>query len=368
MSEPPPADEDLSDLYEDAPCGYLSLTPSGRIARLNLTLSQWLGRAPGELAGRSFFDIVSFGGRIAYETHLAPMLRLRGHVDEIALDLLGASGEKIPVIANAREKRAPGGAHAMTRITLFKAVERRQYEHSLLEARYRAEAAAAGEQETARLREQFIAVLGHDLRNPLAAIGAGARMLGKEVLSERGRTVLGEMQRSLGRASALIDDVLDFARGRLGGGLILDPDDRAPFTPVLEQVVAEVRAAAPGRGIEALIDILEPLKCDRQRLGQLAANLLSNAIMHGDAGHPVELEARSLPEAFTLSVTNRGAPIPEEVRENLFHPFFRGGARESRQGLGLGLFIVSEIARAHGGRVEVTSDETATRFAFTMPV
>ena len=98
---------------------------------------------------------------------------MQGYVNEIALDLVAADGEKIPTIANAAEKRDADGAHLFTRLTLFKAVDRRNYERSLVDARTEAEIEARAQRDAAVVREQFIAVLGHDLRNPMAAIAAG---------------------------------------------------------------------------------------------------------------------------------------------------------------------------------------------------
>ena len=187
MSKPPPV-EDLEDLYETAPCGYVSIAPDGRIVKVNRTILEWLRWPAEELVGKSIHDILSIGARIAVETHLAPLLRMQGYVHEIALDILTADGEKIPTIANAAEKRDPRGAHLFTRLTIFKAVDRRTYERSLLEARAKAEAETKAQQENALVREQFIAVLGHDLRNPLAAFQAGVRMLKtREKLTDKGR-------------------------------------------------------------------------------------------------------------------------------------------------------------------------------------
>lgn len=350
------------------PCGYTSLFPDGRIIKLNRTLASWLGREAQDLVGTPFSGILSFGGRIAFETHLAPMLRLQGKVDEIALDIVAAGGTKIPMIATAVEKRDLNGRHLLTRVVLLKAIERRRYERNLVIAKDQAEAAILAEHETAVLREQFIAVLGHDLRNPIASIGAGVHLLGKDALSDRGRFILHGMDQSVTRAARLIDDVLDLARGRLGQGLVLTKDTKAPLTPVLEQVVAEVRSIVPDRQIDARFAIAEPLDCDRQRLAQLAANLISNAVTHGARDAPIEVEASCESDEFIFSVTNGGAAIPPEALGRLFQPFFRAGDRPSQQGLGLGLYIVSEIAKAHGGRIDVTSSEIATRFAFSMPL
>ena len=367
MSEQHPT-EDLEDLYETAPCGYVSISPNGRIVKANRTLANWLGWDPGKLPGRSIQEILTVGGRIAVETHLAPLLRMQGHVHEIALDLLTADGEKIPTIANAAEKRGSGSEHLFTRLTLFKAVDRRTYERSLLEAQVRAEAESKAQREAAVVREQFMAVLGHDLRNPLAATAAGVRMLQqREQLSARGHSILAEMENSLARASGLVDDVLDLARGSLGGGLVINRNADAPLTPVLEQVIAEIRAIAPDHRIDARVAIEEPVFCDRPRLAQLASNLLANAATHGSTDQPIRLSAATEGDSFVLSVANDGGPIPEEVRSRLFQPFFRGDARPSRNGLGLGLFIASEIAKAHDGTLSVSSTTAQTRFTFTMP-
>jgi sigma-B regulation protein RsbU (phosphoserine phosphatase) len=361
--------EDPVELYEDAPCGYISIAPDGRVIKVNRTLAKWLGRSRETLIDQPIHNLLSFGGRIAFETHLAPLLRLQGHVDELALDLLGSTGDKIPVIANAVEKRGPSDEHLLTRIALFKAVERRRYERNLVDARARAEAEVENEHERATLREQFIAVLGHDLRNPLAALAAGVRMLSdREMLSERGRIIAKEMSRSVIRATALIENVLDFARGRLGEGLTLERDSCEPLTPVLEQVVGEIRAIAPDREIVTEFAIDEPVDCDRARMAQLASNLISNAVTHGAAGMPIIVEAATREGSFILSITNGGIPIPEETQARLFQPFFRGAVRRSQQGLGLGLFIVSEIASAHQGVMDVSSSAEGTSFTFSMPL
>jgi len=362
------ASEDLEDLYETAPCGYVSISPHAVIVKANRTLADWLDWPPEELVGKSIHDILGFGGRIAFETHLAPLLRMQGHVHEIALDLVRSGGEKIPTIANAAEKRDSDGRHLFTRLTLFKAVDRRTYERSLLEARVKAEAEAKAQREAALLREQFIAVLGHDLRNPLGAIAAGIRLLGtREQLSETGAAILAQMNNSVERASSLIDDVLDLARGRLGGGFIVSRTAAEPLAPVLEHVLAEVRAIAPAREIEGHIDIDGPICCDPGRIGQLASNLLANAVTHGAADRPIRFEAATFGDQFVLSVSNAGKPIPEGLRSRLFQPFFRGDAQPSRPGLGLGLFIASEIAKAHQGTLDVSSTDEETRFTFIMP-
>ncbi len=237
-------------------------------------------------------------------------------------------------------------------------------QHRLAES----EAGLVDARANSELREQFIAVLGHDLRNPLASIGAGARMLRRTPLNEEAQSILTLIGNSVDRMAALIDNVLDFARGRLGGGLTLQRNAAEPLKPVLEQVIAELRAASPGRIIEADLAFGDPVHCDRVRIGQLLSNLVANALTYGTADQPITVRASGEGEIFELSVTNRGDPIPPDTMEQLFQPFFRASTRRSQQGLGLGLYIASEIARAHAGTLTVASTPEETCFTFRMPI
>jgi len=239
-----------------------------------------------------------------------------------------------------------------------------------LDAHERLASAAASlvdERRTAELREQFIAVLGHDLRNPVAAIEAGSRLLLKGDLDDKAGFIVGRIQASARRMAALIDDVLDFARGRLGGGLDLTLRSD-PLAPVFEQVIDELRASHPGRIIETRFALDRPVRCDPRRLAQLLSNLVANAMTHGAADSPVWVRANAGVDCFELSVHNSGDPIPPAARERLFQPFERGAVRPTQRGLGLGLYIATEIARAHGGALEVASSAKETVFTFRMPL
>ena len=116
-----------------------------------------------------------------------------------------------------------------------------------------------------------------------------------------------------------------------------------------------------------ILDTAEPVDCDQGRIGQLLSNLLGNAFHHGSKDAPVRVKAIARDGRFILSVANAGEPIPLEIRERLFHPFYRGEGRTSSAGLGLGLYIASEIARAHFGQLSVRSDIGQTVFTYSMP-
>jgi sigma-B regulation protein RsbU (phosphoserine phosphatase) len=369
MSEFGPIDE-YRDLFENAPCGYLTIGSDGRITKVNATLTAWTGFEADKFVGRRLHQFLNMAGRIYYETHIAPLLRMQGFFNEFALDFETATGERLPVIANAAERRDADGELLFTALVVIKAADRRRYERQLVDSRSELQRGLASEREAGELREQFIAVLGHDLRNPLAAISAGARILQRSGALQQHKElrILDMINSTVTRMSDLIDNILDFARGRLGGGITLNRDANQPLKPVLDQVVDELRTASPQRLIETSFEITGSVNCDRTRIGQLASNLIGNALTHGARDRPVHVGAKTDDHEFTLWVANAGEPIPETAMQRLFEPFFRGDVRDSRQGLGLGLHIASQIAQAHGGRIEVTSTPDETRFVFRMPL
>ena len=217
------------------------------------------------------------------------------------------------------------------------------------------------------LREQFIAVLGHDLRNPLGSIASGVNMLKRTQDEAKRAQILALMEGSVVRMGGLIDNVLDFARTRMGAGLTVKEAEPKSVGLVLEQVVSEFRSVHPERLIETDFDADVPIAADHQRLARLFSNLIGNALNHGAPGAAVRVGASTGDGELVFWVANSGKPIAAETMGNLFQPFVRGKTTHE-QGLGLGLYIASEIAKMHGGRVEATSTPQETRFVFRMPL
>jgi len=224
------------------------------------------------------------------------------------------------------------------------------------------------ERGTAELREQFIAVLGHDLRNPIQAISAGAGILLRQALDPKSLLIADHIRTCSRRMSRLVDDILDLARGRLGNGFSLDLREVPDLEAALLHVIAELQSGHPDRIIRCDIAVPDKVRCDRDRVAQLLSNLLANALAHGAFDKPVDVIARQRDGALVLSVTNQGPPIPPETIPRLFQPYWRPATESPHAGLGLGLYIVAEIARAHGGRMDVSSSaEEGTTFTFTLP-
>ncbi|MES3001781.1 MAG: GAF domain-containing sensor histidine kinase [Pseudomonadota bacterium] len=238
------------------------------------------------------------------------------------------------------------------------ALERRQEETeiALLDAR------ATGE-----LREQFIAVLGHDLRNPLASVGAIGEVLVRnheENVSRLGR----RLRASTKRMSLLINDVLDFARGRMGSGMQLRIERIDDLQASLRDVISELRDSHTDRVIDEDLRIEGAIACDLGRVQQLFSNLLGNALTYGAADQPVLARAQLDNEWLCLEVINGGEPILAGSLAKIFEPYWRPPESKPGGGLGLGLHICSQIVRAHGGTLEVTSTaEHGTRFTARLP-
>ncbi|BBH47682.1 GAF domain-containing sensor histidine kinase [Pseudomonas sp. KU43P] len=233
----------------------------------------------------------------------------------------------------------------------------------------RTEQALLQERSMAEVREQFIAVLGHDLRNPLFAITAGAELLAQRLEDDKSRAIARHIHTCGRRASQLVRDVLDFARGRLGTGIPLNMQPCPDLAEGMRHVASELQGVHPQRQIVLDIGVLGDLRCDRERVTQLLSNLIANALVHGDPDGPVMVKAAIADDEFVLSVHNRGRPIAAQTLGQLFQPFTRPLADEPQQGLGLGLYIANQIAMAHGGRMEVVSDaQRGTLFSFHLPL
>jgi len=223
---------------------------------------------------------------------------------------------------------------------------------------------------TDRYRDQFIGVLGHDLRTPLGAIAAGASLLTMPGGDDAQRARIGGLiLKSALRMGDLIANLMDLTRFRLGSGMFVE---RAPadLGDICQSVVLELRLSHPDVQLLYMAEGDLRGSWDASRLAQVAANLIGNALEHRTPGTPVRVTAKGADEHVTLSVHNTGPTITPAERTSIFEPMVRHAPSgpEAGQGIGLGLFIVRSIVIAHGGTVEVTSsDAEGTTFDVVLP-
>jgi PAS domain S-box-containing protein len=362
-------DEDAEDLYEHAPCGYLSLLPDGIIGRVNATFAEWTGYEPATLVGtRRFLDLLTVGGRIYYETHFHPLLRMQGRVREIAFDVIRRSGDRLPVLVNAAEHDYPH-AGVITRITVFDATDRRRYERELLAARRRAE-------DLARAKTDLITTISHDVRAPLGAITMATALLEKLGPTTQQAKYLRVLQSSSTQALTLVNHLLDLSRLEAGRTAVREE----PFSVrgLVDEVAGAARAAAlQNSNLEITTHVEktvpDALIGDRAQIGQVFANLMMNAVKFTERGFvALAVEGYETPDdhaALDVSVTDTGIGIPPDRLQRIFEEYTQADEEIGKTygGIGLGLAISRRILRLYGSDLNVTSNPgQGTTFSFRL--
>ena len=226
-----------------------------------------------------------------------------------------------------------------------------------------------------RDRDLFLAVLGHDLRNPLSTIKMGsALLLRSSAITARDHNSAVTISRSADRMGQMVHDLLDFTRTRLGARLPISVE-RCDLRTICDRIAEEMRTAHPDRSISVACDGDCTGQWDPSRIEQLISNLVGNAVQHGYRGTAVAIILDgNQTETVTVGVLNHGPAVPEWQRRSIFDPLTRGVDPEAqadadhRTSLGLGLYIAREIASAHGGTIDLTSSEIAgTTFRVVLP-
>jgi signal transduction histidine kinase len=223
-------------------------------------------------------------------------------------------------------------------------------------------------EEAATLRERLVAIVGHDLRNPLSAISMAAQLLSARKLAPSDDQLVSRIRRSTSRMLRMISQILDFARIRSGQSFELRLE-AADLRSVCQAVIDEFRLSSPDQEIALSIEGRADARVDSDRIAQVLSNLVSNATQYGTGGRISVTVRESTPDAVAIEVHNFGPAIPEAAQANLFEAFRRETtAGDDRSSVGLGMFIASEIVRAHGGSIVVSSpDRDGTTFRVVLP-
>ncbi len=340
-------------LLDTAPCGFLSLDDGGVVRLANSTLAELVGRPRTDIEGQPVEQLMSAAGRIFYNTHLFPLLRLHGHADELYMPLLRADGTELPVLVTGATRRRDGVA--MHDLVILPMRQRNQLEDELIAARNEALEASAA-------KDRFLSIVSHELRTPLTGIAGYADLLMRErkgPLTPEQRQYVERIREASQYQVDLIEDILDFAA--------LDGNRRALVpTPVpIEDVLARtesilaVRAADEERTIDR-----QPrpapgaVRADRRAIQQILLNIGMNAIKYSPRGTPIAIAVEPADGRIRIHVRDRGAGIASDQLENIFAPFVQlagGTGATSKRGVGLGLAISRDLARAMRGDILVSS-------------
>lgn len=370
LADPELLQESVEDLYENAPCGYLSALPDGTLVKLNRTFLTWTGYRREDLVGRKRFqDLLPPGGRIFYETHLAPLLRMQGAIKEIAVEIVCADGRRLPALINTVLRKDAQGNPLLSRTTVFDASDRREYERELVRQRQKAEQAD-------RAKAAFISTVSHEIRNPVNAILGITYLLGNTgTLSPDQEKLVHLLRRSSDTLMNLINNILDVSKLEAGKSSL----EERPFDlrHLIDGIVQPLQMEAAGKGLALRAEIDERLPAgllgDPVKIGQVLTNLLGNAVKFTAQGS-VTLTLR-VPEQDAEAVTvdfriaDTGIGISADQLPLIFDEFRQANSDIGPKygGTGLGLAISQKLVELHGGRIEVESEAgRGTAFTFTL--
>lgn len=363
--------ESAEDLYENAPCGYLSALPGGTIVRVNQTFLSWTGYRREDLVDRKrFHELLTAGGRIFHETHYAPLLRMQGAVREIALDIVRADGSRLPVLVNSVLRNDEAGNPLAIRTTVFNATDRKEYERELLRERQRAEQAAQAESD-------FLAMISHDIRTPLNAIMGVAHLLGMTELTTQQKKLVRILGSSSESLLHLVNQILDLSK--IESGKMVLEERPVDLRELVQEIAGNFQLKAKEKGLALLIHVDERvprgIAGDPVKLGQVLNNLVGNAVKFTSEGSvTIALGVRALePERETVSIEFRlsdtGIGIAPDRLARIFDDFTQANYDIGLKygGTGLGLSISRKLVEMHGSRILVESEiGRGTTFSFEL--
>ena len=351
----------MDPLLDRAPCGFLVVGDDGHIELANTTFAEMLGFPEARaLVGRHVDSILSAASRIFYQTHVFPTLKLQGNVNEVYLSLVDAAGAEHPMLVNL--KRTDRGERRSSEWAVMPMRQRSELENAIIKANRVAEASV-------RAKDQFLALVTHELRSPLSAIRNWAAILGKappeESVLKRG---LEAIERNARLQATLIEDILDEVRietGKLQLKMVeLDP--RA----VLRNVIEGASAMAAAKSITLEQDVAGEemtVRADTDRLQQVFWNIVTNAIKFTPQGGRVRAEMRCVDSWVEASVTDTGRGISPEFLPYVFEHFRQEETgNRSGGGLGLGMAITRKLVELHGGSIFAASEGPGRGATFTV--
>ncbi len=378
-------------LFDQAACGLLLTETSGLIRMANDTFSRWLGYEPAALVGqRRIQDLFTIGGRVFHQTHLAPLIQMQGSVAEVQLDMRHIDGHSVPMLFNAVRRRHPDG-QTFDELAVFVATERRKYEHELLLARKTAEenlqalTTARHELQESRdvlrdlnaelaladrKKDEFLATLAHELRNPLAPLRNVLEILKlKDSGDEQIVWARDVFERQMQQMSHLVDDLMEISRITEGR---IELRREATDVGAMMQAAVEATDTAVRAGQHKLVVRLPheslTVDADPTRLIQILTNLLNNAAKYTPDGGYIWFDVACDSGEVLISVSDSGIGIASDNLANVFTMFAQldAGRPRAQGGLGIGLALVKGLVTLHGGSIGAESAGVGQGSKFTV--
>jgi PAS domain S-box-containing protein len=370
----------FEDAYEQAPCGLITTTIDGTIVRVNATFCKWSGFESVELVGqRRVQDLLTIGGKVFHQTHWAPLLLMQRSVAEVKLDIRHRAGHKVPMLINALRRGA--GETEYDDFAFVIVTDRDKYEQELLSTRLKAEEAldAKNQAELAlkaidRRKDEFLATIAHELRNPLAPIQAVVELLRiKEFADPQVVWSRGVLERQVGQLARLVDDLLEVSR--VAEGKLELRRENVDLNTVIRQSIEASRVLIDACAHTLTLSLPSSpviLDADPARLMQVIQNLINNAAKYTPPGGAIEVMAVRDGGEAVITVRDTGIGIAAEHLPTIFGIFkqLAPGLSRSQGGLGIGLSLVQALIERHGGTVVASSQGIGqgSEFVVRLPI
>lgn len=358
-------------LFESSFDGIIYTAEDGTIIDCNQAFAEMLDYKPEELIGKSVWDLTPEEWRSVDQEIIENQLIPEGHSDRYDKEYRRKDGAHVPV--NLRSwlvydsEAKPVGTWAR----IEDISERKQYEDFIRQTIIRLEQANESLREIDRMKTEFVGVVSHELRSPIAAVESGLvalKALGNEATDKQRSDLLGIVERGMMRLGNLVDDLLDITR--IDSGQLKLETEAIDAVDLANRVIELYDTRFKEKGIELGLehsDSVCRVNCDSRRLEQVITNLLDNALKFTDEG-AVIIRIESTPSRLICTVTDSGAGIPLSQHHQVFEKFFTSGSPDGKQGVGLGLAISKGIVEAHGGRMWVESRRgSGATFGFELP-
>lgn len=369
--------------FEHAPCGLLVSTADGVILRANAALCDWLGYREADLVGQKRVqDLLSIGGRLFFQTHCGPLLSIQGSIAEVQLEILTRERVRLPVLINIVRRKTAEAQYDEWALVVTS--ERRAYERELLNERKKAEASLDAQREAeARLREvneqlsiehrrkdEFLATLAHELRNPLAPVHNVLEVIRlKQGLALQELWGFDIIERQIRQLTHLVDDLMDVSR--ITQGRVQLRRKPCDLVAIVKAAIADSRSMIDAAGHRLELDVPPHavlVDADEVRLTQVVNNLLTNAAKYTPDGGTITIAVAQSAGEVAVSVKDSGIGIPKDALTKVFTMFsqLKPALERSQGGLGIGLALVRGLVELHGGRIRAESDGIGHGSVFTM--
>lgn len=361
--------EKAEDLYQNAPCGYLSIHADGNIIKMNSTLLSWLNFERNEVVSKKLFqELMGRGGEIYFETHLKPLLQVQGEASEINIELKGKGGDRIPVLMNARRIQNQFTEQSIYRISVLDISQRKLYEKELIKERKKSEEAMIKLSQINKELERFAQRASHDLQAPLNTISGIVSLIEVKKLIKPGSKIdelFTLITKNTGRMRIMINNLLEYSKTEGE----LPKFETVCLQEVCSEAIELLNEKVEKDQVKFTISELPKVNGVKIQLLHLFLNLFTNAIKYRSDDPPtINVFWKELAGTFKVFIKDNGIGFEQKYEDQIFDFMERLHSYDTIEGTGIGLSTCKRIVENHGGVIGVESAPgKGSTFFFTLP-